>query len=554
MVAGFLPAFVLVFVLICVPAGWAQEGKPPAGHAGKFRIAGTAVEGQTQTPVSGAQVTIGKAQTSDVIQTAMTTPSGKFQFDGLEAGKYWLRAQAKGFAQQALDEHNGFFTAVVVGRAGIDSEHLAFRLRRDAAIAGGVYDDANEPVRDALVRLYARSPEQGVGAIAFRGQRTTNDEGHYRFGHLGPGTYYIVVETQPWYARNGSTVTMVDGVQKIEEGDRTLDVAYAVTYYAGATEASGATPVELRPGDDVTANVTLTPVAAVRVRIHKTETDNSGFTANLKPTIFGSAGTPLGTHLTTIEPGEVELGGVPPGEYELEVVDFGPSSRTTTAQVSLHKDELLSADENGSFAHVRGTLKLENGDLKGSHAFLQLSNRVGGDVLAAPVSDTGEFEFTFQPVRPGVYELRVGNVADAHVSSVSASGAKVTGREVEIAAESSVQMNVTMRKGVGRVDGTALLAGKAMAGMMVILVPENFEHNASLFRRDQSDLDGTFTLRAVVPGKYTVVAIQDGWDLDWMDPDVLRSFLKGGEKIEVAPDKNYEVKVNVQDAAPPLAP
>ena len=34
---------------------------------------------------------------------------------------------------------------------------------------------------------------------------------------------------------------------------------------------------------------------------------------------------------------------------------------------------------------------------------------------------------------------------------------------------------------------------------------------AGLIRRDQSDSDGSFALRDVVPGQYTVVAIQDGW-------------------------------------------
>jgi hypothetical protein len=38
-----------------------------------------------------------------------------------------------------------------------------------------------------------------------------------------------------------------------------------------------------------------------------------------------------------------------------------------------------------------------------------------------------------------------------------------------------------------------------------------------LFRRDQSDLDGTFSLHGVIPGTYTVVAIDNGWDLDWCD-------------------------------------
>ena len=52
-------------------------------------------------------------------------------------------------------------------------------------------------------------------------------------------------------------------------------------------------------------------------------------------------------------------------------------------------------------------------------------------------------------------------------------------------------------------------AGKGFAGAMVVLVPKNPEADRELFRRDQSDLDGTFLLRNVIPGSYTLLAIQN---------------------------------------------
>ena len=56
---------------------------------------------------------------------------------------------------------------------------------------------------------------------------------------------------------------------------------------------------------------------------------------------------------------------------------------------------------------------------------------------------------------------------------------------------------------------------------------------ADLFRRDQSDLDGTFSLRDVTPGKYTLVAIENGWDLDWSQPEVIAVYAKHGRAVEV---------------------
>ena len=68
----------------------------------------------------------------------------------------------------------------------------------------------------------------------------------------------------------------------------------------------------------------------------------------------------------------------------------------------------------------------------------------------------------------------------------------------------------------------------------MVLVPKYPEANRDLFRRDQSDMDGTFSLRGVIPGSYTVLAIENGWDLDWSQPGVIAAYLKRGRKIEVA--------------------
>ena len=101
-------------------------------------------------------------------------------------------------------------------------------------------------------------------------------------------------------------------------------------------------------------------------------------------------------------------------------------------------------------------------------------------------------------------------------------------------------------RGIGQVDGVALRDGQPFAGAMIILVPHDTAHNSPLFRRDQSDSDGTFTLPNVVPGQYTVVAIMNGWDLEWGNPAVLQPYLKGGEAVQVPGEGKLQIKVQVQ--------
>jgi len=83
------------------------------------------------------------------------------------------------------------------------------------------------------------------------------------------------------------------------------------------------------------------------------------------------------------------------------------------------------------------------------------------------------------------------------------------------------------------VTGFAKKDGKPAPGTMIVLVPHDPANNRDLFRRDQSDSDGSFGLRNVIPGKYTVVAIEDGWTLNWADPNVIVHYLARGQYVTV---------------------
>ena len=85
-----------------------------------------------------------------------------------------------------------------------------------------------------------------------------------------------------------------------------------------------------------------------------------------------------------------------------------------------------------------------------------------------------------------------------------------------------------------RVEGFAKRAGKGVAGAMVMLVPKDIEANSEWLRRDQSDLDGSFSLINVIPGDYVLVAIDDGWDLNWSQPGIMAHYLEQGQKVSVS--------------------
>jgi hypothetical protein len=103
-----------------------------------------------------------------------------------------------------------------------------------------------------------------------------------------------------------------------------------------------------------------------------------------------------------------------------------------------------------------------------------------------------------------------------------------------IAGGSSPSISLSLVAGNAQIDGVVKRAGKGVAGAMVVLVPKDPEIDVDLFRRDQTDLDGTFSLHGVVPGSYRLLAIEDGWDLDWSQPGVIAAYIKHGRVVEIS--------------------
>jgi hypothetical protein len=178
------------------------------------------------------------------------------------------------------------------------------------------------------------------------------------------------------------------------------------------------------------------------------------------------------------------------------------------------------------------------------NAFVQFRNQETREVQGAPIGAEGKFSLA--EIASGTYEVSIANSSSVYLANMAASGAKANGRTLEIPNGATVQLAMLLSKGIGEVKGTAMRADKGFAGAMIVLVPENPSSHTALFRRDQSDSDGTFMLRQVVPGKYTVLAIKDGWEMAWSNPAALAPYLAGGTSLEVQPGGKFDVTVKVQ--------
>src|SRR5215469_3558328 len=211
----------LLIAAVCFVVGIsspAQNSTPVP--EGTFRIAGTLVSKTDGHPLGGGRVILASVKARQNPQSVVTLDDGKFEFTGMPAGKYSLTGAKRGFISAGYEQHDQYATAIVTG-AGLDTENLVLKISPHALIGGRVLDEAGEPVRNASVTLYFDNHLEGVHEIRTFRNAETNDLGNYEIDGLIPGTCYLPVSTQPWYAVHPTGPT-----RSHAKVDASLDVCY----------------------------------------------------------------------------------------------------------------------------------------------------------------------------------------------------------------------------------------------------------------------------------------------------------------------------------------
>jgi carboxypeptidase family protein len=337
-------------------------------------------------------------------------------------------------------------------------------------------------------------------------------------------------------------------VRTLWKPDSLLDVVFPITFYPGVTNELAAAEVNLTAGDMQVANIPLQAIPPVHLRLTNLprNAENNftiGIGANQK--LFGSMVIGLNFVSKEISPGEFEVAGLPPGEVTFVVNGGGNQemhSRTIKANVS--GGETLDGAETGGLASVSGRVISSAGEaIPGGGRVMFFSD--DGQNASALLRKDGTFSFS--PLQEGTYKINVNALGgDEYVKSISATGAKVSGREITVAGASDAQISIAMGRGQGEVTGVAKLDGKPAAGMMVLLAPASAQNLEEDSRLDQSDSDGTFALHAISPGKYSLLAIEDGWDLDWTNAAVLKPYLEKAQPLQISASDQLKVTVEVQ--------
>ena len=462
----------------------------------------------------------------------VTADDGRFDFKQVSAGKYSLQGAKRGFIPGLYDEHEQFSTAIVTG-VGLDTENLVLRLSPSAVLSGKILDDLGEPVRQAEVSLYREDRRAGVGRIQKFRMTSTDDQGAYEFAQLDAGSYFVSVTAKPWYALRSVPSRQANEANLPTAIDQSLDTAYPITYYGDSTEPDDATPIPVRGGDHLQADIHLNPVPALHLLIRAPDDHIEGFhMPTLEKPSFEGVEPVQPESIRTVSPGLFEVDGIAPGRYSIRDNGTGQGDEDSEIDITTNGQELDTSKAQRA-STLKATIEVLGEATLPPQIEVALRNSKMRMVAWSAMNAKGEVDF--QNLAPGKYDVLAGSRPKAYsVVQMSSDGNVTAGQTLTVTPGASMTVKLSLAGGTVNVEGFAKRAGKGTSGAMVVFVPKNPESNRELFRRDQSDQDGSFLLRSIIPGTYTIVAIENGWDLDWSRPGVIAHYAKQGQTITVS--------------------
>jgi hypothetical protein len=554
--------------------GRAQGGFPgfgPGSGAGLGGLRGQ-VEGRVAPPRFGNEAAAG-----DQPDSVLTDSRGRFVLTVRSAGMWRLTGEARGFRTQAYEEHENFWAGIALTPA-VPEINLTFRMTPDAVISGIVFDEAGEPVRNAQVAVAPVRPavqNQNTRRIAMAANAQTDDRGRYELTGLNPGEYKLKVDARPWYATGTGGIGLMrqpvgGNSASAPSPDPSLDLVYPETWYPAATSETEAEPLTLTAGELLQADFHLTPVPSIHLRVPRPpapassdEDQPRGVRAPMVTRENGIGGFFGQTVTSSSSATEWDIGGLSPGTYQVRLpnpagpgqriahVTLGPGSQVVTldsAEPSIGLPITLDGVEDSQVRQVT-FVDTESGQTytsSGGRRFLRATrNNEDNDdpgTDAAPDSRT-----VLLP--PGQYEVYLNGASGLYLVGLSASGAQVTGRTLQVAG-GSPKLTIHAAIGRGEIDGIARKDGSPASGAMVLLVPAGFgkPENLAPVERDETNTDGSFNLRGVIPGPYILVAIDHGWDVDWHDSASLAKYLTTGTPIDLQP--GAQIRRQIEAVAP----
>jgi (2Fe-2S) ferredoxin len=548
------------------------EVPSPPPPVSVYRVTGVVVSSVDETPVphvhlNATLVTQGRpggafsmgAGPSGI--SADADERGRFTVTLPSAGAWHLMASATGFVTQAYEEHNNYSSAIVLTTAEPTID-LHFRLSPEAEIAGTVLDEAGECVRGARVTLQDRgrgSPSEEGQAFRNHMVTQTDDRGVYEFDGLPDGDYRIEVDAKPWYSTSNQP-TFVSNTLILNP---TLDVTYQATWYPGVDDSSQAEILSLHLAENRRADFHLVPIPSVHLQVP---------VAGQQRPIDGRPPVPFYPVLERIDNstgpgiaqatsrngpgGQLDIGGLAPGLYRMRIPGQDQQGQTTVIEIAPGSSGVV--DLATATAEIADIAVEADPEEEGHSLWVELTNTENGQRFTSlnrnmfMAVNSSRNEQSRMPrsmslqVPPGRYEVSLMG-REGYLVGTAAKGAEISGRFLTVRA-GKVTLLLHTAKGRATVDGVASVNGKPVPAAMVLLIPAGLGDPRSFTHivQDQTNTDGSFGLNDIIPGQYILIAVDQGWKIDWKNTANLQKYLSQGIPLDLHAETKLQQNLPVQ--------
>ncbi len=525
-------------------AGPMQQTRDPT----PLKLSGLVVNSVTGEPVPRALVKVFLGSQ----RATLTGSDGKFQFDGLVAGRTVVTAQKPGyFSEQEIGRsyNQPNFLNVTA-----DTADVIVKLVPESVMYGQVRDDDNEPLPHALVRASVSRILDGRRYWVQLGQATTNAAGEYRIARLAPGRYLIILSANQ---RNASPNAQ----------------GYASIYYPSPPESKTSSVLEISAGQKIPQDFSLRAEPVFRVS--------------------GVISAPPGFHMSNMgvldrfrqnipvmvqidgDTGKFEGSSLPAGSYVLEArgVDqtqhqfggelvFGVSAAVSGLHLYLTPAPSLDVQVRADLVNPqpavtapvvrgqgRGSIGVNNGALAalpGGSPMVSVHLRSTGPVQQDFWSNfegpPGHVTVSVKNIAAGRYAVDIlPQASQAYVQSAVCGGVNLLNEPLVVEAGGKLPpLDVVLRDDGGTVHGKVESNGQLFSGA-VIAVPVFAPMQSP--RMTYLRPDGSFDFLDLAPGDYQVFAFDHLERVEYTDHEVLRSFSAKAASITVSPGSNASITV-----------
>ncbi len=538
-------------------------------------VEGVVVDSQSGATLANVRVSLAPSKARGQKTEQVTRQDGRFSFPVSQPGKYTLGIAKPGYPPQ---DYKGFtlsgIESAIVVRDDQDTRHIVFEAKRGSAISGQAKDEDGEPASHALIAIFQSAIVGGERNVIPQGQTRANAAGEFRFRNLPSGYYYVCAMGRPWFAdsliqfqamaehppvpRRRMASAGNEGPDSPSEQQPAPEeqvppyspdpgfrgTAFQTTFYPNAPSAEAASPVHVDVGAEMQVAITLPLARAVTVKGAVSGPGGmSGGRVFLTKKIYARYMLFLDVWLQP--DGTFQLDNVPAGAYEIVAASqasSGPASWLTRQQLNVGTSDLevqLTPPQMGSFS---GRVLFDGEPSSDAGLFVSLQDEDEKDnLMRAKVSPDGSFSLS--RLAAGRYRV-TGGSADYLAAYLQGPAGERLPLTLEITPGATVHQNLVLTRAVSVIEGTVEKATVPQIGAFVLLLPRNPLQKWG-YRMDQTDSDGSYSLKTIPAGDYSLIALSTGEGIAYRDPKVGTILTRTAQLVRVKGGDHLELKLEV---------